>query len=81
MAKKKDEDSEERSNLSPEAYLEVHKIDCDHVWAVFSPGDSDFGPYETILFTDSNKMPRTAVLTEESLVCRDGWDWFYVDCY
>lgn len=78
---KKADTGDVRPDMSPKDYLHVHKVDCEKVWAVWSPGESDFGPYETILFTDSNDKPRTAVLTEETLVCRDGWDLFYVECY
>lgn len=68
-------------DLPPREYLQLHKIDCDLVWRVWSAGESDFGPYETILFTDSASKPRTAVIVRDTIICRDDWNLFYVECY
>lgn len=68
------------TDMTPKEYLVLHKVDCEEVWLVWSPGDSDFG-HETILFTDSEQQPRTAVIVRDTIVCRDGWGQFYVECY
>lgn len=77
----KEDKYEKVTAMSPQDYLHVHKVDCEKVWRVWSPGESDFGPYETILFTTSKGLPRTAVIVRDTLVCRDGWDLFFVECY
>lgn len=58
----------------------MHGHTVDKMVRVYSPGESDFGPYETFLFLSDGK-PKTAVIVRETLVVRDGWDVFYVECY
>lgn len=82
MAKKKtDEDEGKRVPLSPSELLAQHNENVDKIYRVWSPGDSDFGPYETILYVTAAGVARTAVLVDDTLVMRDGWNLFYVQCY
>lgn len=66
---------------TPTELLELHGEEVGKVWLVWSPGESDFGPYETIMFTTPEDIPRTAVMVNETFVCKPGWGRFYVECY
>lgn len=78
---KKEKEPPKLSDCTPAEYLKMHGHEVDRVWRVWSAGDSDFG-HETLLFSTPAGIVRTAVVVRgEVLVVRDGWDYFYVECY
>lgn len=81
MPPKEDKKKPLPSDLTPAEYLRLHQIDCVKVYRMWSPGESDFGPYETILFTRTGDVPWTAVIVRDQIICREGWEHFYVECY
>ena len=81
MAKKQTASEEQFVARTPRELLELHGEEVGKVYLVWSPGESDFGPYETILFISPDGRPRTAVLVNEMFVCKPGWNRFYVECY
>lgn len=79
MPKKTSE--EKRIPLTPEDLLRQHKEDVAKVYRVWAPGESDFGPYETILYVTEGGVARTAVLVDDTVILRDTWDHFNVQFY
>lgn len=64
-------------HTTPEEYLRLHDIDVGEMVHVWSAGDSDLG-CETFIFLDIHRKPKTVVIHEGKLICRDGWNWFNV---